>query len=83
MFDSFWKGSPTDKVDMNTFDKSRIKMKPITHSVAVAFVVLDFDKQDSACAFAVSLPVVVHLVVLAMLRLPLQRMLSDEVAFSL
>ena len=34
MFDSFWKGSPTDKVDMEKFDKSRIVMKPISHSVA-------------------------------------------------
>ena len=24
MFDSFWKGSPTDKVDMNTFDKKQM-----------------------------------------------------------
>ena len=34
MFDSFWKGSPSDKVDMETFDKNRIEMKSISNSVA-------------------------------------------------
>ena len=34
MVDSFWKGSPIDKVVMETFDKNRIEMKSISHSVA-------------------------------------------------
>jgi len=34
MFKSYWKGSPIDKVDMETFDKDRITMKPISHNVA-------------------------------------------------